>query len=64
MDEDEEAWFIFTFFVENVIKPPGHWVLDQCGVRQPHEHETASLFTGLAFWAFVVFLAFALVLRW
>ncbi|GMP02742.1 MULTISPECIES: hypothetical protein [Bradyrhizobium] len=64
MDEDKEAAFLFDFIIDNVIKPPGRWVLDQFGVRGPHEHETAALFTGLAFWAFVVFLVFALVLGW
>ncbi|RXH24821.1 MULTISPECIES: hypothetical protein [Bradyrhizobium] len=64
MDEDKEAAFLFEFFVENVIMPPGRWVLDQVGVRHTHEHEIAALFTGLAFWAFAVFLVFALVLGW
>ena len=64
MDDDKEASVLFEFLVENVIKPPGQWLLDQIGVPHPHEREMASLFTGLAFWAFVVFLVFALVLGW
>lgn len=64
MDEDKEASVLFEFVIDNVVKPPGQWVLDQVGVRHPHEHEMAAIFTGLAFWAFVVFLVFALVLGW
>ncbi|PIS99587.1 hypothetical protein TSA1_01530 [Bradyrhizobium nitroreducens] len=64
MDDDKEASVLFDFLVENVIKPPGRWLLDQFGVRHPHEREMAALVTGLAFWAFVVFLACALVLGW
>ncbi|MCK1303249.1 hypothetical protein IVB33_09685 [Bradyrhizobium sp. 24] len=61
---DDNDYEVLKFFVENVIKPPGRWLLEQFGVRRPHEHETAPLFTGIAFWAFVVFLVCALVLRW
>ncbi|MBR0817901.1 hypothetical protein [Bradyrhizobium liaoningense] len=50
------------FLVKRVIMPPGRWVLEQFGERRPSE--MASLFTGLGFWAFVVFLVFALVLGW
>jgi len=61
MDED----FIddtIRFLVKRVIMPPGQWVLEQVG--EPSPSELASLVTGLAFWAFVVFLVFALVLGW
>jgi len=51
-----------SFLVKHVIMPPGRWVLEQVG--KPRPTEVASLVTGLAFWAFVVFLVFALVLRW
>jgi hypothetical protein len=51
-----------TFLVKRVITPPGQWVLEQFGERRPNE--IASLFTGIAFWTFVVFLVFALVLGW
>jgi hypothetical protein len=51
-----------SYLVERVIKPPGRWVLEQVG--EPCPTEIASLVTGLAFWAFVVFLVFALVLGW
>ncbi|MBR0839801.1 hypothetical protein JQ607_06300 [Bradyrhizobium liaoningense] len=61
---DDETYDIFKLLVENVIMPPGRWLLEQFGVRHPHEHETAPLFAGLAFWALVVLLACALVLRW
>lgn len=50
------------FLVKRVIMPPGQWVLEQVG--EPRPTEIASLVTGLAFWAFVVFLVFALVLGW
>jgi hypothetical protein len=63
MDDDDD-WDLIKFFVENVITPPGRWVLEQVGVRHAHEHEIASLVTGIAFWAFVVCLVLALVLRW
>ncbi|MGX1322880.1 hypothetical protein AB7M17_006333 [Bradyrhizobium sp. USDA 377] len=61
MDED----FIddtIAFLVKRVIMPPGRWVLEQVG--EPRPTEIASLVAGLAFWAFVVFLVFALVLGW
>ncbi|MCK1360155.1 hypothetical protein [Bradyrhizobium sp. 199] len=61
MDDDDD-WFLIKFLVENVIKPPGRWVLEQIG--DPRPTEIASLVTGLAFWAFVVVLVFALVLGW
>ncbi|MGT2438534.1 hypothetical protein ACU4GH_25280 [Bradyrhizobium betae] len=61
MDQDT---YIFDFFVQHVITPPGRWVLEQIGVRHPQEHELASLFIGIAFWAVAVFLGFALVLGW
>lgn len=51
-----------AFLVKRVIVPPGRWVLEQVG--DPNPTEVASLVTGLAFWAFVVFLVFALVLGW
>lgn len=51
-----------SFLVKRVVMPPGRWVLEQVG--EPRPTEVASLVTGLAFWAFVVFLVFALVLRW
>ncbi|UWU81168.1 hypothetical protein N2603_22665 [Bradyrhizobium huanghuaihaiense] len=51
-----------SFLVKRVGMPPGRWVLEQIG--DPRPTETASLVTGLAFWAFVVFLVFALVLGW
>ena len=51
---------MIVFLVEHVITPPGQWVLEQFGVRRPHE--IGSLFTGLAFGAFVVLLVFAVVL--
>ena len=53
---------MIVFLVEHVITPPGQWVLEQFGVRRPHE--IASLFTGLGCWAFVVLLVFAVVLGW
>lgn len=62
--DDDDTYDLVKFFGENVIKPPGRWVLEQFGVRRPHEHETASLFTGIAFWALVVVLVFAVVLGW
>lgn len=61
---DDYFYDTIKFLVEHVITPPGRWVLEQFGVGRPHEHDIASLFTGLAFWAFVVFLVFALVLGW
>ena len=62
MDDDKEASLLFDFIIENVIKPPGRWMLEQVG--EPRPTEIASLVTGLAFWAFIVFLVFALVLGW
>ncbi|MEH2485392.1 hypothetical protein [Bradyrhizobium sp. AZCC 2230] len=59
-----EDFQVFDFFVEHVITPPGRWVLQQLGVRRPHEHELASLFTGLAFWGLTGFLVFAVVMGW
>jgi hypothetical protein len=61
MDDDfiDDA---IIFLVKRVITPPGQWVLEQFG--EPRPNEIASLVTGLAFWAFVVFLVFALVLGW
>ena len=53
---------VFEFLLKHVITPPGRWVLEQVG--EPLPTEIASLVTGLAFWAFVVFLVFALVLGW
>ncbi|MDN5003877.1 hypothetical protein ACFQZO_23860 [Bradyrhizobium sp. GCM10027634] len=53
-----------TFLAENVITPPGRWVLEQFGVRHPREHEIASLFTGIAFWVLVVVPVCTLVLGW
>jgi len=53
---------VFEFLVKRVIMPPGQWVLEQVG--DPRPTEIASLVTGSAFWAFVVFLVFALVLGW
>ena len=53
---------VFEFLVKRVVVPPGRWVLEQVG--DPDPSEIASLVTGLAFWAFVVFLVFALVLGW
>ncbi|HEV2159553.1 hypothetical protein [Bradyrhizobium sp.] len=64
MDDEDETWDTIKFFVEYVIIPPGRWVLEQFGVHPRDEHETASLFTGIAFWVLVVFLVFALVLGW
>lgn len=64
MDDGDDTSETVKFFVENVIKPPGRWVLEQFGVHRRDEHEIASLFTGIAFWAFVVFLVFAVVLGW
>ncbi|WIW49468.1 hypothetical protein ML401_15690 [Bradyrhizobium sp. 62B] len=61
MDED----FVddpIAFLVKHVVMPPGRWVLEQFGERDPTE--IASLVAGLTFWAFVVFLVFALVLGW
>jgi hypothetical protein len=57
-----EDFQVFDFIVERVIMPPGRWVLEQAG--NPRPTDIASLVTGLAFWAFVVFLVFALVLGW
>ncbi|MCK1396480.1 hypothetical protein [Bradyrhizobium sp. 1] len=61
MDDDDD-WYLIKFVVERVITPPGRWVLEQFG--DPRPSEIASLFTGLAFWVFVVVLVFALVLGW
>ncbi|MGL9617567.1 hypothetical protein QRQ56_06170 [Bradyrhizobium sp. U531] len=60
MDDDIDD--AISFLVKRVVMPPGRWVLEQVG--DPRPSEIASLVTGLAFWAFVVFLAFALVLGW
>ncbi|MCK1653839.1 hypothetical protein IVA88_20685 [Bradyrhizobium sp. 149] len=62
--DDDTIDDIIRVLVKRVITPPGRWVLEQFGVRYPYEHETASLFTGLAFWVLVVFLVFAVVLGW
>ena len=59
-----EDFQVFDFFVEHVIRPPGRWLLEQLGVRRPNEHEVASLFTGLAFWALSGFRVFAVVMGW
>jgi hypothetical protein len=61
MDEDFVGDTI-AFLVKRVVMPPGRWVLEQIGESNPSE--VASLVTGLGFWAFVVFLVFALVLGW
>jgi hypothetical protein len=61
---DDDTHDTIKFVVDHVITPPGRWVLEQIGVRHPQEHEIASLFIGIAFWAFVVVLVFALVLGW
>ncbi|WBL75268.1 hypothetical protein I3J27_19655 [Bradyrhizobium xenonodulans] len=60
--DDEDIDDVISFLVKRVIMPPGRWVLEQVG--DPRPSEIASLVTGLAFWAFVVFLVFALVLKW
>ena len=60
MDDDIDD--VISFLVKRVVMPPGEWVLQQVGQARPSE--IASLVTGLAFWAFVVLLAFALVLGW
>ncbi|AJA63180.1 hypothetical protein JQ582_27730 [Bradyrhizobium japonicum] len=60
--DDDEIDDVISFLVKRVITPPGRWVLEQVG--DPSPTEIASLITGLAFWAFVVFLVFALVLGW
>jgi hypothetical protein len=53
---------VFEFLVKHVVAPPGRWILEQVG--DPDPTDVASLVTGLAFWAFVVGLVFALVLGW
>ncbi|WP_158228785.1 hypothetical protein [Bradyrhizobium sp. Y36] len=58
MDDDD----VISFLVNRVVMPPGRWVLQQVG--EPSPSDIASLVTGLAFWAFVVFLVFALVRGW
>jgi len=60
--DDDDIDDVISFLVKRVVIPPGRWVLEQVG--DPRPTEIAALVTGLAFWAFVVFLVFALVLGW
>jgi hypothetical protein len=60
--DDDVVDDTIAFLVKRVVMPPGRWVLEQVG--DPRPTEIASLVTGLAFWTFVVFLVFALVLWW
>ena len=62
--DDDEASDLFDYLVVKVVMPPGRWVLEQFGVRRASERDIASIITGMAFWAFAVFLVFALVLGW
>ncbi|MBW7968594.1 hypothetical protein [Bradyrhizobium sp. BR 10289] len=60
--DDDDIDDVISYLVKRVIMPPGRWVLEQVG--DPDPTAIASLVTGLAFWAFVVLLVFALVLGW
>ena len=60
--DDDDIDDVISYLVKRVVMPPGRWVLEQVG--DPRPTEIASLVTGLAFWAFVVLLVFALVLGW
>ena len=48
---------LIDFLVESFITATGRGVLKLLGVRRPQE--IASLFAGMAFWALVAFLVFA-----